>query len=69
MIIPHFNHQLGKEPKSIKSIIMENIQKLIDEKGVISIPEEIVMKNAPIENGITYIPTKIGKSAFDNIHI
>ena len=48
---------------------MENIQKLIDEKGVISIPEEIVMKNAPIENGITYVPTKIGKSAFDNIHI
>lgn len=47
---------------------MENIQKLIDEKGVISIPEEIVMKNAPIENGITYVPTKIGKSAFDNIH-
>ena len=47
---------------------MENIQKLIDEKGVIRILEEIIMKNAPIENGITYVPTKIGNSAFDNIH-
>ena len=47
---------------------MKNIQDLIDEKGVLNIPEKIVIKNAPIENGITYVPTKIGKSAFDNIH-
>ena len=68
LMMPHIYYLLGKEPKSLKSFIMKNIQDLIDEKGVLNIPEKIVIKNAPIENGISYVPSIIGKSAFDHMN-